>query len=262
MGSLYYQSGTNASVSAQSRRLPQNSHAWTETNSDPQIITPGHHVPYEYEYPGLTPKEAQTGASAQYESRRHLAQRLDLRHNRQNAPPPPPQLRDHHLHHHHPVSPFNNSDFGSASQRGNMSLSYEPRNFPVEYPQPVMHDPHQGQDDMHNQYPSPPPPHSLSDHPYNTHPQELDPAASLQIEDLPELPHSKDDSDAPSPGRSKPIPKPDREVTKGDDGRFVCKWPGCTEETRVFNRKCEWSKVRRMRSVYLRSLLTLHLAHG
>merc|ERR1711900_76770 len=63
----------------------------------------------------------------------------------------------------------------------------------------------------------------------------------LTLDDMPELP-SKEDSDAPSPGRSKPIPKPDREVTKGDDGRFVCTWVGCTEDVRAFNRKCEWSK--------------------
>lgn len=51
---------------------------------------------------------------------------------------------------------------------------------------------------------------------------------------------TEDESDAPSPGRSKPIPKPCREVTKGVDGRYVCTWIGCTEES--FARKCEWGK--------------------
>ena len=122
-----------------------------------------------------------------------------------------------------------------------MSLSYETRTFP-DYPQStMMHDPHQEQDDnsiQHHRYPSPPPP--LSENPYN--PQTLDATTALAMDEMPELPH-KEESDAPSPGRSKPIPKPDRQVTKGDDGRFVCNWTGCTEEIRSFNRKCEWSKV-------------------
>ena len=80
----------------------------------------------------------------------------------------------------------------------------------------------------------------MSDNPYNPH--NLDATAALGIEDLPELPQ-KEDSDPSSPGRSKPIPKPDRAVTKGEDGRFICSWVGCTEDVRSFNRKCEWSKV-------------------
>jgi hypothetical protein len=122
-----------------------------------------------------------------------------------------------------------------------MSLSYEGRPFP-DYPQSaMMHDPNQEQEDTNNQqtrYPSPPI-HVLSENSYNPN---LDAAAALGIEDLPDL-HSKEESDPPSPGRSKPIPKPAREVTKGNDGRFVCNWAGCTEDTKTFNRKCEWSKV-------------------
>jgi hypothetical protein len=79
----------------------------------------------------------------------------------------------------------------------------------------------------------------LSDNPYNAQP--IDATSALNIDEMPELP-TKEESDAPSPGRSKPIPKPDREVTKGEDGRYVCTWVGCTEEVRTFNRKCEWSK--------------------
>jgi hypothetical protein len=69
----------------------------------------------------------------------------------------------------------------------------------------------------------------------------MDATTALAMDEMTELP-PKEESDAPSPGRSKPIPKPDREVTKGDDGRFLCNWAGCTEEVRSFNRKCEWSK--------------------
>ncbi|CRK38442.1 Cell wall transcription factor ACE2 like protein [Verticillium longisporum] len=53
----------------------------------------------------------------------------------------------------------------------------------------------------------------------------------------------KDDLDhGASSLRSKCIPKPDREVHKQADGKFYCTFPGCTEDTQVFGRKCEWSK--------------------
>lgn len=135
-----------------------------------------------------------------------------------------------------------NTNTHCLSDPGTMSLSYESRTFP-DYPQSaMMHDPHQEQDDssmQHHRYPSPPPP--MTDNTYIS--QDMDATDALTLEDLPELP-SKEESDAPSPGRSKPIPKPDREVTKGDDGRFICTWVGCAEDVRTFSRKCEWSKVR------------------
>lgn len=108
------------------------------------------------------------------------------------------------------------------------------------------HDPIQQEhdDNLRRQYPSPPPP--MDNQMFSQ--QQIDDAtaAALTIgDDMQELqqPQHKEESDPPSPGRSKPIPKPDREVTKGPDGRFVCEWPNCTEEVRSFNRKCEWSKV-------------------
>ncbi|KAL2073455.1 hypothetical protein VTL71DRAFT_10779 [Oculimacula yallundae] len=120
-----------------------------------------------------------------------------------------------------------------------MSLFHESRTFP-DYPQStMMHDSHQEQDDnsmQHHRYPSPPPP--MSDNAYIS--QDMDATEALNL-DMPELP-LKEDSDAPSPERLKAIPKPDREVTKGEDGRFICTWIGCNEEVRTFNRKCEWSK--------------------
>ncbi|WYZ41380.1 hypothetical protein EsH8_V_000275 [Colletotrichum jinshuiense] len=55
--------------------------------------------------------------------------------------------------------------------------------------------------------------------------------------------NNKDDGEASTPSsRVKCIPKPEREVTKQPDGKFYCTFPGCTEETQVFTRKCEWSK--------------------
>jgi len=143
---------------------------------------------------------------------------------------------------HHLWGPNSNTNPGASFDfvLDTMSLSYENRTFP-DYPQSaLMHDSHQEQDDssmQHHRYPSPPPP--MSDNTFIS--QGMDATEGLTLDDMPELP-SKEDSDAPSPGRSKPIPKPDREVTKGDDGRFVCTWVGCTEDVRAFNRKCEWSK--------------------
>jgi hypothetical protein len=122
-----------------------------------------------------------------------------------------------------------------------MSLSYESRQFMTDanYPQMGMHEPQEQEDIQHEhpRYPSPPMP-SAEMNPYN--PQLVDTAQEDAIENLPNL--QANETDAPSPGRSKPIPKPDREVTKGENGRFVCTWVGCTEEVRDFGRKCEWSK--------------------
>jgi hypothetical protein len=116
-----------------------------------------------------------------------------------------------------------------------MSLSYESRSgFMPESNYPTMQI-LQEQDDMnqeqHNRYPSPPPP--LSENPY--HQSHLN-AGTDDGMDVPGLPGH--DTDGPSsPGRSKPIPKPEREITKGPNGRFVCAYENCTEEVRDFGRK-------------------------
>jgi hypothetical protein len=124
----------------------------------------------------------------------------------------------------------------------NMSLSYESRAFmpDTQYPMQMAHDTQEPDEFKHDEprYPSPPPP--LSENPYTAQTMaapEEHPIIEPQME-LPEIP--KDEEDAPSPGRSKPVPKPDREVTKDANGRYYCAWPGCTEEVRDFNRKCEW----------------------
>ncbi|OHE97192.1 C2H2 transcription factor [Colletotrichum orchidophilum] len=72
--------------------------------------------------------------------------------------------------------------------------------------------------------------------------------ASLPSSLPPSLPeplpsNNKDEGEASTPtSRVKCIPKPEREVTKQPDGKFYCTFPGCTEETQIFTRKCEWSK--------------------
>ncbi|KAI0206710.1 hypothetical protein F4808DRAFT_466687 [Astrocystis sublimbata] len=44
------------------------------------------------------------------------------------------------------------------------------------------------------------------------------------------------------PPRMKPIPKPERQATKNDQGKFICTWKDCDAAVREFPRKCEWSK--------------------
>ncbi|KAM4057495.1 zinc finger domain-containing protein [Hirsutella rhossiliensis] len=45
-----------------------------------------------------------------------------------------------------------------------------------------------------------------------------------------------------SVSRSKPIPKPDRDVMKQADGKYHCPLPDCKEDVNAFSRKCEWNK--------------------
>lgn len=129
-----------------------------------------------------------------------------------------------------------NSNPGLQHQANNMSL-YEPHQSFPGYPSTMMQD--QEDNNQHQQrYPSPPIP--MNDHFHS----QIEAAAALEIQNMGALQDlTKEDSEPPSPGRSKPVPKPDREVTKGEDGRFVCNWNGCTEELKIFSRKCEWSKV-------------------
>jgi hypothetical protein len=57
------------------------------------------------------------------------------------------------------------------------------------------------------------------------------------------LPDSKDPSPSigsPPSGRSKGIPKPERDPVKLPDGKFHCPLEDCKEDTRAFTRKCEW----------------------
>lgn len=123
-----------------------------------------------------------------------------------------------------------------------MSLSYETaQQFMTDASYPRMHEPQDQEDMQHDhRYPSPPMP-SAEMNSYNH--QGLDTAQEDAIENLPQLQgNDADATNAPSPGRSKPIPKPAREIIKNENGRYICNWVGCTEEIRDFGRKCEWSK--------------------
>ncbi|KAF3058245.1 hypothetical protein GL218_05845 [Daldinia childiae] len=44
------------------------------------------------------------------------------------------------------------------------------------------------------------------------------------------------------PPRLGPIVKPNRIANKNREGKFVCSFAGCTDDVKVFSRKCEWSK--------------------
>lgn len=62
-------------------------------------------------------------------------------------------------------------------------------------------------------------------------------------------PGSLPKEDSPTPSRSstsyraKNVPKPEREVTRTEGGKFVCNWPSCKDEVKEFLRKCEWRLV-------------------
>lgn len=58
-----------------------------------------------------------------------------------------------------------------------------------------------------------------------------DPASALKSESPRE--------ESPTP-RPKGMPKPDRDVSKQDDGKFHCPLPDCKEDVQAFSRKCEW----------------------
>lgn len=70
-------------------------------------------------------------------------------------------------------------------------------------------------------------------------PPNVDPA-NVPVRDLsPAAPNAFNSTQTPS-NRIKPIAKPNREVTKSEDGKFICTWPDCNELVKKFQRKCEW----------------------
>ncbi|KAI1416285.1 hypothetical protein F5Y13DRAFT_154987 [Hypoxylon sp. FL1857] len=54
------------------------------------------------------------------------------------------------------------------------------------------------------------------------------------------VPTPKADDNRPS--RSGSVPRPPRVVTKNQDGKLYCSFPGCKETNKVFDRPCEWNK--------------------
>lgn len=111
-------------------------------------------------------------------------------------------------------------------------LTQEVRDFQLQ-PDPREYEQHHNLSDQ-QRYPSPTP--VPSENPYHTHQNDgtADNRLSLAGDNKTEF------SDPGSPGRTKPVPKPLREITKDANGRYYCNWPNCTEEVKDFGRKCEW----------------------
>ena len=137
-----------------------------------------------------------------------------------------------------PVQPYNLSEHRPFPHMGD-ERGYEPEH----------HQQHQHHDSMPQappRYPSPSP----NGDPYGApsmhaaHTAQL--VTELQnamggIEDHEDHKEDEGTHEPESPGRSKPVPKPDRPITKDANGRFYCDWPNCTEAVKDFGRKCEWS---------------------
>ena len=139
-----------------------------------------------------------------------------------------------------PVQPYNLSEHRPFSHMVADDRSYEPD-------QQHQHQHHDSMPQAPPRYPSPPP----NGDPYGApgmHAHTAQLVTELQnamggIEDHEDHDDgAKDGTHEPeSPGRSKPVPKPDRPITKDANGRFFCDWPNCNEQVKDFGRKCEWS---------------------
>lgn len=139
-----------------------------------------------------------------------------------------------------PVQPYNLSEHRPFSHMVADDRSYEPD-------QQHQHQHHDSMPQAPPRYPSPPP----NGDPYGApgmHAHTAQLVTELQnamggIEDHEDHDDgTKDGTHEPeSPGRSKPVPKPDRPITKDANGRFFCDWPHCNEPVKDFGRKCEWS---------------------
>ncbi|KAI3393878.1 hypothetical protein diail_3521 [Diaporthe ilicicola] len=72
-------------------------------------------------------------------------------------------------------------------------------------------------------------------------PPNVDPA-NVPVRDLSPAIQNAFNSTQGQSHRIKPIAKPNRVVTKSEDGKFICTWHDCNEANKKFQRKCEWSK--------------------
>jgi hypothetical protein len=121
-----------------------------------------------------------------------------------------------------------------------MSVVYEPRNFIHDGSYPPMDDHHDASPDA-DRYADDPVVGDLATVASYAAPASAFADAEARIDLVTSTLIAKEDSpSAITPHRIKSVPKPDREVTKNTDGKFVCTFPGCTEEIREFQRKCEW----------------------
>lgn len=128
-----------------------------------------------------------------------------------------------------------------------MSVVYEARNFIHDGNYPSMGDPQEHDRDPDADRFTDPNDAVVSElasvtSAYNAPPHILsEPDTRMEARlDLPASPMKDSSPSAATPQRLKAIPKPERDVTKNADGKFVCTWPNCVEAVKVFSRKCEW----------------------
>ncbi|KAI0417117.1 hypothetical protein F5X98DRAFT_363892 [Xylaria grammica] len=58
----------------------------------------------------------------------------------------------------------------------------------------------------------------------------------------PAVPDTKAGAPKNAQPRMKPIPKPQRQIVKNREGKFICTWHDCGAAVKEFSRKCEWNK--------------------
>lgn len=131
-----------------------------------------------------------------------------------------------------------------------MSVVYEPRNFIHDGGYPPIDDPHDATEDVDRfSDPSDAVVNELANTvatftaPPQTFVETAEPPLDLTTAPATATTTSASKENSPTattPQRIKAIPKPDREVTRNLQGKFVCTWAGCAEEPREFSRKCEW----------------------
>jgi hypothetical protein len=132
----------------------------------------------------------------------------------------------------------------------NMSVVYEPRSFIHDGGYPPMDDHHDSPDADRFTDPTDAVVNELATTvatftaPHSQFVEATEPRLDLPVGPPPATTTTVTKEDSPiattPQQRIKAIPKPDREVTRNLEGRFICTWPGCAEEPKEFIRKCEW----------------------
>ncbi len=129
-----------------------------------------------------------------------------------------------------------------------MSVVYEPRNFIHDGGYPPMDDHHDGTSDV-DRFTDPTDAVVTDLGPVATYngpttpfvtdePPRLDLAATaVSIAGKEESPGATMN---PMRGGMKGVLKPEREATRNAEGKYICIYPSCGEEIRVFTRRCEW----------------------
>lgn len=157
------------------------------------------------------------------------------------SPSPSPKVNNPLREHHHIecCEPAHPTDKMS-------NVAYEPRSYMQDGSYPPMDDHHDPAPD--DRFPDPNDPDVAELTSFGAGPPSsfADPQTRLDLEPPSLL---KEDSPAAAPAaapaasmpsRVKPNPKPEREIVKNAEGKYICTWPECPDGTKAFQRKCEW----------------------